>query len=187
MLIVVRHAEAETRTIGGPSEHERPLTDRGRRQADELVDVLLRYTPVAIVSSPYRRAVDTVTPAAAALGVEVETRADLREWDDGLETTDDRRPLYDRCWRDSDHRFGTGETHAELRARATNSLHELLERASDGAVVAAGHGTWITRGLEGLGIAGGADFWEAIPLPAVYLLTSDGGGVSARGPGLSPA
>lgn len=68
MLVVVRHAEAEVRVVGGPSEAERPLTARGPAQAEALTCRLLELGRPLVCTSPYRRAFDTVAPAAAVLG-----------------------------------------------------------------------------------------------------------------------
>jgi 2,3-bisphosphoglycerate-dependent phosphoglycerate mutase len=62
-ILVVRHAQPLAATVDGPAEALRPLTGRGRRQAEELAGELCAARPHTIVSSPYRRAVDTVQPA----------------------------------------------------------------------------------------------------------------------------
>jgi 2,3-bisphosphoglycerate-dependent phosphoglycerate mutase len=51
-------------------------------------------------------------------------------------------------------------------------------------LVIGSHGTWIARLLLGLGFAVDADFWFAMPMPAIYVV-SEGGVV--RGPGLPTA
>jgi phosphohistidine phosphatase SixA len=71
-LLLNRHAMA-----GDPSKWQgddgvRPLDDRGRRQADALVEALAEYDVDRIVSSPYVRCVQTVEPLARARGLEVE-------------------------------------------------------------------------------------------------------------------
>jgi 2,3-bisphosphoglycerate-dependent phosphoglycerate mutase len=184
MLVVVRHAEAETRVPGGPAEVVRPLTARGRDQARSLVDRLVATGATSIVSSPYRRAHDTVAPAAMALGLAVTTRADVREWDDGFETADDWRRRYEACWMDPDLRYGDGESHRDLMTRAGACLRELLDRAGDETVVVASHGTWISRGFQALGAPVTRAFWESMPLPAVYEVRTDSGAISVIGPGL---
>ncbi|HZD37883.1 MAG TPA: histidine phosphatase family protein [Actinomycetes bacterium] len=67
-ILVVRHAEPEVPAADGPPEPLRPLAGRGRRQAEELAEELCAAAPHTIVSSPYRRALDTVRPAARRLG-----------------------------------------------------------------------------------------------------------------------
>jgi broad specificity phosphatase PhoE len=83
-VFLVRHAQAGSRSAwDGPDDTKRPLTAGGRRQAADLVGVLeelvaARPEPV-VLSSPYRRCVQTVAPLAAALGVEVVIDARLSE------------------------------------------------------------------------------------------------------------
>ncbi|HYA67519.1 MAG TPA: histidine phosphatase family protein, partial [Acidimicrobiales bacterium] len=71
-LILVRHGRAGRRDDWHGPDKLRPLEARGRRQAERLVGVLAPLGPVRIVSSPYRRCLETVGPVAAHLGLEVE-------------------------------------------------------------------------------------------------------------------
>ena len=48
------------------------MDDRGRRQAEALVEALADYDFDRIVSSPYVRCVQTVEPLAKARGLEIE-------------------------------------------------------------------------------------------------------------------
>jgi 2,3-bisphosphoglycerate-dependent phosphoglycerate mutase len=187
VIILVRHAEAVTRVVGGPSEAERPLSETGARQADALVEPLVAHQPTMIVSSPYRRAVDTVVPTARALALDVSTIDELREWDDGFATVDDWRSRYDRCWVDPHQRYGDGESHHELSIRANATIMDLLARSEAGPVIAAGHGTWIARGLETLGAPASPAFWAAMPNPAIYLITRAASTIEVSGPGLTSA
>jgi phosphohistidine phosphatase SixA len=76
--VLLRHASAGHRTRWDGHDVARPLDDRGRRQAIELVELLRPYVR-RIVSSPYVRCVETVEPLAAALGVPVEEDERLAE------------------------------------------------------------------------------------------------------------
>ncbi len=57
----------------------RPLSDRGRRQAEALVDQLSRFTVSRAVSSPTVRCLDTLAPLATQRGLDVEEVEDLAE------------------------------------------------------------------------------------------------------------
>lgn len=70
-LYVVRHAHAGTRGDWDGPDEERPLSERGRRQARALVDTLAEAGVTRLVSSPYRRCVQTLEPLAEAWGLEV--------------------------------------------------------------------------------------------------------------------
>jgi 8-oxo-dGTP diphosphatase len=85
-MILVRHAWAGKRDEWSGDDRDRPLDERGRRQARELVAELGPYRIERILSSPYRRCVETVEPVARARGLEVEQRPELgeeRQDDDG--------------------------------------------------------------------------------------------------------
>ncbi|GIE28918.1 hypothetical protein Ait01nite_019630 [Actinoplanes italicus] len=82
-VVLVRHARSVPPTADGPDEVSRPLTTEGLQQALDLVTRLTEPRPAAVWSSPYRRAIQTVRPAAQALGLPLRTHGELREWDDG--------------------------------------------------------------------------------------------------------
>jgi 8-oxo-dGTP diphosphatase len=77
--ILLRHASAGNRTRWDGHDLSRTLDARGRRQAEELVDILVPLGVRRVVSSPYVRCVETVVPLATALGVPVEQDDRLAE------------------------------------------------------------------------------------------------------------
>jgi len=78
-LLLVRHAVAVPRKGWSGDDDDRPLTQRGRRQAAALVGQVAAFLPTRVLSSPSVRCVDTVAPLAAARGVVVECDTDLAE------------------------------------------------------------------------------------------------------------
>ena len=78
-VYLVRHATAGDRTEWDGPDELRPLTNRGRRQADWLAEQLGGEPVKRIVSSPAVRCVETVQPLAARLGLVVETSPVLAE------------------------------------------------------------------------------------------------------------
>ena len=78
-LLVVRHADAVSRSSWAEHDDPRPLSPKGFRQAKLLPDVLADYKPTRIVSSPARRCLDTVVPLSELLGVPVEIDDRLAE------------------------------------------------------------------------------------------------------------
>jgi 8-oxo-dGTP diphosphatase len=77
--VLLRHASAGDREHWDGPDRLRPLDERGRRQAAELVELLRPFGLRRVVSSPYVRCVETVVPLAAALGVPVEEDDRLAE------------------------------------------------------------------------------------------------------------
>jgi phosphohistidine phosphatase SixA len=78
-LLVIRHARAGHRDDWQGDDRKRPLDERGRRQADALVEELEGYPISRILSSPYDRCVQTVEPLAAQRGLAIEQRDELGE------------------------------------------------------------------------------------------------------------
>lgn len=78
-MLLVRHAAAGDRDEWAAPDGERPLSPKGLRQANELVDTMAGYDVSRILSSPYLRCTQTVTPLAAARGLEIEERDELAE------------------------------------------------------------------------------------------------------------
>ena len=74
-LLLLRHCQAAWLE----DNESRPLSELGLEQAEQL-DASLRRWPIdGIVSSPYRRAIDTISPLASALELEIELDERLRE------------------------------------------------------------------------------------------------------------
>jgi broad specificity phosphatase PhoE len=78
-VLLVRHASAGNRKSWTGDDRLRPLDERGRREAEGLVDALAGYHITRVVTSPYVRCHQTVEPLAAARGLQVEERDELAE------------------------------------------------------------------------------------------------------------
>lgn len=83
-MILVRHAESEwnhhfSRTRIDPDIPDPALTERGRRQAEELTDRLIEQDVTRLLTSPYRRALETATIVARRLTVTIEVEPLVRE------------------------------------------------------------------------------------------------------------
>lgn len=79
VLYPVRHAKAGDRERWTEDDRLRPLTKKGRRQAEGLVQLFRRLEVTRIVSSPYLRCIQTVRPLALARGLTVELSDALAE------------------------------------------------------------------------------------------------------------
>lgn len=79
MIFLVRHAHAGSSASWHGPDDQRPLTDRGQLQAKRIAEALLAEGARSVVSSPYLRCVQTVSPLAAMIGGEVEESPDLAE------------------------------------------------------------------------------------------------------------
>ena len=82
--ILIRHGESEgNREWRLQGQREYPLTERGCHQAQALGKRLARRQVAAVYSSPLRRAWDTATVIAGALGLTAQHLPGVKEYDFG--------------------------------------------------------------------------------------------------------
>jgi 2,3-bisphosphoglycerate-dependent phosphoglycerate mutase len=185
-VILVRHARAIPPGTPGweGRDNDRPLTDQGRRDADELAIALEPYVIWAIYSSPYARALQTVDPTARIRAMRVNQIADLRE---RLLTPisgpdAEWRDHYRRSWHDPDYAAPGGESGRAAQRRGIGTLDLLRVRHPDGgAILVSSHGNLISLILQAFEPEIGLEFAEAMPMPAIYHLEHDGIGWRVMG------
>ncbi len=78
-VLLVRHADAKSRQRWAQDDDLRPLSRRGRDQADGLIALFDGTEVTRLVSSPAVRCRQTLEPLAAQLGLEVEHEPRLWE------------------------------------------------------------------------------------------------------------
>jgi broad specificity phosphatase PhoE len=78
-VFLLRHAETANPNVFHGAESDVGLSERGRRQAEQIAPLFAEARPAAVVSSAMRRAVDTATPIAAACGLTLQIEPDLHE------------------------------------------------------------------------------------------------------------
>jgi phosphohistidine phosphatase SixA len=72
LVLLVRHGHAGAKRQWHGDDGFRPLDAQGLDQAAALVDLLAPFTPARILSSPFLRCVQTVTPLSDARGIVIE-------------------------------------------------------------------------------------------------------------------
>jgi 8-oxo-dGTP diphosphatase len=78
-FLVIRHAHAVGRGAWKGADHDRPLSDAGRKRAARLVPLLTAYRPTHLLTSPSVRCLDTLVPYATERGLRLTTRKSLSE------------------------------------------------------------------------------------------------------------
>jgi len=76
---VVRHAKAGSRGHWSGDDQKRPLSNKGIKQAEDLVKLFRPFSIAEIYSSPYLRCIQTVEPLARARRLEVKPSIELAE------------------------------------------------------------------------------------------------------------
>jgi 2,3-bisphosphoglycerate-dependent phosphoglycerate mutase len=176
-IVLVRHAQAVPGGTPGweDADDERPLTEQGLRDADELAFELDPYHFDAVYSSPYPRSLQTVAPTAARRALEVQLLDDLRERRLVESPSDDWADLLAKAWADPDFAAPGAESGRDAQRRGLRALDLLRARhALGGRLLVGSHGNLISLILQSLEPGVDHAFHASMPNPAVFHLEHDG-------------
>jgi len=162
-IYLIRHCQAEGQAP------DAPLTEKGKKDAEKLADFLEDKGIEMIVSSPYLRAVQTATPLAERLSLEIQTdkrfservlsTEDLPDWLDCLKAT----------FADLDLKFKGGESSREATRRAMDALHHYQNVGLTRFAVIT-HGNLLTLMLHHFDKSYGFEAWRNLSNPDVFCL-----------------
>ena len=134
----VRHAQPN---YENHDDFSRELSPKGLADRALVTDYLREKGVDAVLSSPYRRAVDTVTPLAQMLELTIETEEDFRERKVGSGWIEDFDGFARQQWSNFDYKLSDGESLDEAQGRNLRALNRVLERFAGKTVVIGSHGT----------------------------------------------
>lgn len=157
VIYLVRHCRAS----GQAPEAE--LTQEGEQQAQELAEFFEGKGILHIVSSPYRRALQSIRPAAKRLGLTVETDERLMERVLSTEDLPDWMEHLEQSFSDSDLKLPGGESGREAAERGM----EVLRGAKPHSVLVT-HGNLMALLLSHFDPDFGFREWKALANPDVY-------------------
>lgn len=144
-LFFIRHAEPD---YSIKDDYLRPLTEKGVKDSETLIHVFKERTIHAIYSSPYIRAVDTVTPLAKSQNLKVNIINDLRERKITDHWIEDFQAFTKNQWQDFSYHLPKGESLAVVQRRNIAVIKELLTRHTDETVVIGTHGTSLSTIIQ---------------------------------------
>lgn len=165
-LYVVRHAHA----IYTPDERNRTLSEKGYSDA-KIVHALLADEKIdTYISSPYRRAWETIMQDASKAVMDER----LRERQVAADPVEDFQSAMDRLWSQEDYQFPGGESNKTARARGVDVFQDILAAYPGKRVAIGTHGNLMVLVMGHYDKQFDYGFWEQLPMPAIWKLTFDG-------------
>ena len=173
---LLRHARPQPPTV---ATAEVALSAQGLADAERIVSLLASLDIRRIVSSPYRRAIETVEPFAASTDIVIERDERLRERVMPLaESPEMHFKIVRASFEDSSYAPESGETFKETTERVLDCLRELVLDTPSGLLLV-GHGQCLTQLLKAGDGAADYEFWRSMPTPALLELTTTDDGAPA--------
>ena len=146
-ILIARHGQSDWNHEKRWQGHaDRPLTERGREQAQALADRLAHIELDAVYSSDLKRARDTAAVVAESQGLELRQLPDLREVDVGSWSgltraeAEERFPEGFARWRDGYPGWKDGETYEAMTDRVLRAVDEIAAEHEGGRVLVVSHG-----------------------------------------------
>jgi len=134
----VRHAEPN---YENHNDRLRELSSKGLKDR-ELVTNFLNDKHIDIVlSSPYKRAFDTVRHFAKKIGVSISEVEEFKERKIGDEWIEDFNGFSKKQWEDFTYKLPDGESLEEVQNRNIVALDRVLEKYKNKNIVVGSHGT----------------------------------------------
>jgi 2,3-bisphosphoglycerate-dependent phosphoglycerate mutase len=159
----------------------RSLSEAGRSASEALAKSLSDLGLVAVYSSPYQRAVETVEPLAKRLELPIREIADLRERALGSISDIPFEQAIAASFADFDLQYPGGESSRRVQERAVRAIERLIEAHPTDPVAIATHGNLISLLFNAYDRDVGFDFWQSLCLPDVFQLRlSPSGDVSFK-------
>lgn len=144
-IYFVRHAEPN---YENHNDRLRELTEKGLRDRETVTEYLADKNIHTVLSSPYRRAVDTVKHFADEQGLEIELVEDFREQKVAGVWIEDFNAFAQRQWTDFDYRLEGGECLREVQQRNIAALNNVLLRYEGKNVAIGSHGVAVSTILH---------------------------------------
>jgi 2,3-bisphosphoglycerate-dependent phosphoglycerate mutase len=166
---LVRHAHS-TYT---PDEVGRPLSPRGLVDAERVSHILENENLDLIVSSPYKRAIQTVEGAAKFLGIEVVIEDGFKERTLSITPVEDFHLAITRVWEEPRFSWEGGESNMIAQNRGIKAIFKLLERYEGKNIAVGTHGNIMVLIMNFFDQKYDISFWKDLDMPDIYKLTFD--------------
>lgn len=169
-LYLVRHAHS-TYT---PDELGRPLSEKGLSDANIVAELLLKEKIDDVISSPYKRAIQTVEEIAKSLNLEMIIEENFKERLLSNEPVEDFDNVIREVWKDFNRSWNGGESNYTAQKRGIESINKLLKNYSGKNIVIGTHGNMMVLIMNFFDQKYDFNFWNELAMPDIYKLTFEG-------------
>ncbi len=140
-IFLIRHAQSHPKA--SIPDAQWPLSDLGRSQAQALAPLLAPLGIEEVISSPYRRCLDTVAPFIGRQGIGLQVVHDLRERLIVKTLIRDFADVWHRSWEDFHFALPECESSHTAQERMLAAMHVIAQESSGRRIAVSSHGNVI--------------------------------------------
>ena len=172
-IYFVRHAEPD---YSDHNDETRSLTKKGLKDRELVTEFLEDKNINLVISSPYKRSIDTVKDFADKFGRQIELISDFRERKIDSVWIDDFTEFSKHQWADFDYKHVDGETLREVQKRNIAALKLVLKKYKGKNIAIGSHGTALSTIINYYDKSFGYSSFESIRklMPWVVKFVFDG-------------
>jgi len=137
-IYFIRHAEPN---YANHNDMLRELSAKGLKDRELVTDFLLDKEIDVVLSSPFKRAVDTVSHFAEKKGMDIILVENFKERRVDSVWIEDFNSFSKKQWEDFSYKLSDGECLTEVQSRNISALKEVLEAYKGKNIVVGSHGT----------------------------------------------
>lgn len=171
-IYLIRHCK----TTG--QEPRAGLTNQGKENALELVPILEKCHIDHIISSPYKRAVQTIKPFSENIGIPIMIDENLEERVLSADPMEDWLEQLERTFIERDLIFSGGESSNHALTRIQKVLDEVFENEQMQQVAIVSHGNILSLLINHYDPSFGFAEWQQMKNPDIFVLEQDNGMIS---------
>lgn len=166
-MYFVRHAHS-TYT---PDELGRPLSIKGFIDAERISRILENETIDIVISSPYKRAIQTVEGIAKIIGQDVVVDDGFKERALSSEPVEDFNLDIAKVWEDPTFSWKGGESNVIAQKRGIKAVENILKVYDGKNIVIGTHGNLMALIMNCFNQKYDFHFWKSLDMPDIYKLT----------------
>lgn len=169
-LYFVRHAHSTYTT----DELNRPLSEKGYKDAERVTMLLSQEKIDLVKSSPYKRAIQTVEGTSSLIDSEIIQVDDFRERLLSTEPVSDFSTAIQKVWEDETFAWSGGESNQMAQSRGVQATIKLLEEFSGKNIAIGTHGNIMVLIMKHFDTQYDFKFWQELDMPDIYRMTFEG-------------
>ena len=146
VVYFVRHAHSTY----SENEYNRPLSLKGLHDANRITDRLKNEEITAVLSSPYRRAIETVQGIADWNDTQVLIFDELKERTLAEGALEDFEAAINHVWDNPSFALEGGESNLDVQQRALPIFYAILAKYANSQIIIGTHGNIMTLLLNAL-------------------------------------